>query len=224
MSTNMKWPDDFINKVICGDCLEVMKGMPDECVDLIVADPPYNIGKKYGHFNDRRSVKEYKDWLMKRIIESERCLKKEGMIFIFMSLINIRKWISWFPEKSRIFASVKNFSQYRNVTVQYAWTPIVYWEKEKSKIKPTTGKRDWCLEDTASAVSKPISHPAVRTINVLNYLIKHFSLGDDIIFDPFMGSGTTARAAKDFKRSFIGIEINPDYCKIAEERLAQGVL
>ena len=56
------------------------------------------------------------------------------------------------------------------------------------------------------------------------YLIETYTEEDDVVFDPFLGSGTTAEACKLTHRNFIGIEINPEYCKIAEERLAQGVL
>lgn len=224
----MSWPDDFINKIICGDSLSVMKEMPDECVDLILTDPPYNIGKKYGVFQDKQEEKVYKKWLLLRTNEAERLLRKDGMIFIFMPQFNMRKWIAWFPKKSRIFAGIKNFTQFRNIVVQYSWSPIIFWEKEKSKIKAIAGKRDWCLEHTASAWGRSglnqKDHPAIRDLSILSYLIKNFSSKGDIVLDIFMGLGSTARAAKDLKRNFIGIEINPDYCKIAEERLAQGVL
>jgi len=228
MSTRMNWPGDFINKIICGDCLEVMKEMSDECVDLILTDPPYGIGKKYGNFNDKFSNNEYQPWLMNRISEAERILKKDGIIFVFMPQINMREWILWFPKKSRIFAGVKNFTQFHNIVIQYSWSPIVFWEKDKSKIEPVAGKRDWCLEHTASAWGisgiKQKDHPAIRDLSILNYLIKNFSLENDTVLDCFNGFGSTSRAAKDLKRNFVGIEIDPEYCKIAEERLAQGVL
>ena len=67
-------------------------------------------------------------------------------------------------------------------------------------------------------------HPCPKPQGLWNILLNKFSEENEIVLDPFLGSGTTARVAKDLKRNFIGIEINPDYCKIAEERLAQGVL
>jgi len=69
-----------------------------------------------------------------------------------------------------------------------------------------------------------LSHPAVFPTELPYRCIKLWSFIADTIFDPFIGSGTTATVAKGLKRNFIGIEINPDYCKIAEERLSQGVL
>jgi len=67
-------------------------------------------------------------------------------------------------------------------------------------------------------------HPCPKPQRLWNILIDKFSEENEIILDPFLGSGTTSRGCKDLKRNFIGIEINPEYCKIAEERLAQGVL
>ena len=55
----MKWPDDFINKIICGDCLEIMKQMPDKCVDLCLTDIPFNVNWKYGVYNDNLSDDDY---------------------------------------------------------------------------------------------------------------------------------------------------------------------
>ena len=64
----MKYPDDYMNKVICGDCLEVMKDIPDKSMDLVWTDPPYNVGKKYGVWNDDLPIDEYlqftKDWIL----------------------------------------------------------------------------------------------------------------------------------------------------------------
>ena len=69
-----------------------------------------------------------------------------------------------------------------------------------------------------------MNHPALFTIKIPSKLIEINTTENDIILDPFMGCGTTARAAKDLKRNFVGIEINPEYCKVAEERIAQNVL
>ena len=67
-------------------------------------------------------------------------------------------------------------------------------------------------------------HLVQKPLELMKFLIKASSTEKDVILDIFIGSGTTARAAKDLHRNFIGIEINPDYCEIAEDRLRQYVL
>lgn len=67
-------------------------------------------------------------------------------------------------------------------------------------------------------------HPTQKPIDIISKMIKNSSKENDVILDMFLGSGTTAVACKQLKRNFIGIEISPEYCKIAEQRLRQGIL
>ena len=82
----MNWPDDFINKIICGDNLEVMKEMPSSSIDFCIADPPFNVGLDYGKkFNDKKSATEYWSWLKARVQEIYRVLKDGSRLYIFHS-------------------------------------------------------------------------------------------------------------------------------------------
>lgn len=78
----IKTINKFINKVIEGDCIEVMKTIPDNSIDLIFADPPFNIGLKYDNYNDKRSYEDYYNWSVCWIRETYRILKKTGTIYI----------------------------------------------------------------------------------------------------------------------------------------------
>ena len=103
----MRYPEDYINRVICGDSIEVMEDIPDESVDLIISDPPYNIG--IDEWDTKKSVKEYLDWLNPIIEEYFRVLRKNGSLYIFGNfnfiadikvLLNKQKaklmsWIIW---------------------------------------------------------------------------------------------------------------------------------
>jgi len=76
-----KYPDDFINKVIQGDCLEVMKDIPDNSIDITVTSPPYNVGMDYGELiDDNKPLQEYVDFLEKVIIELKRITKHSGRV------------------------------------------------------------------------------------------------------------------------------------------------
>jgi len=89
----LRYPDDFINKIICGDCLEVMKGIPDKSINLIIADPPYNINKA-----DWDKIPNYIEWLGNRLLEMQRVLKDNGSFYLFhndfLQMVEIQNWIN----------------------------------------------------------------------------------------------------------------------------------
>lgn len=78
----MKYPDDFIDKVICGDCLEVMKQIPDNSVDLVITSPPYNVDADYDIYSDDMNYDEYMEWCGKWLSELKRIIKTDGRICI----------------------------------------------------------------------------------------------------------------------------------------------
>ena len=211
-----------INQIICGDCLEVMKEMPDECVDLILTDPPYNaadIGphhKKYSQGIMQLSIKTYRkfcqDWMREAKRLTNRIVFTPGISN--MCFYPQPYWcLCWHKPAAVSFNRMGGFN---------AWEPIFIYGKIPK------GKRlgqDFILFNTLN-LKKGIEslHPCPKPQRLWNILIDKFSEENEIILDPFLGSGTTSRGCKDLKRNFIGIEINPEYCKIAEERLAQGVL
>ncbi len=218
----MRYPEDFINKIICGDCLEVMKEMPAGCVDLIMADPPYNaksIGPNqriYSLGQMQVPLNQYKvfckNWFKEAHRLSQRIILTPGIAN--MCFYPQPNWCLCWHKPAAV--SYNRFGGYN------AWEPIFIYGKIPK------GKRlgqDYILYNTVN-FKKGIEslHPCPKPPGLWNILMDKFSLPGDLVLDPFIGSGTTARAAKDLKRQFIGIEINPEYCKIAEERLAQGVL
>ena len=194
----MKYPEDFINKIICGDCLEVMKEMPDGCVDLVVTDPPYPDYHQelYGY--------------------------KNGML----------DFLNYFDCKQFIFWSAK-------VDFPLDYTAIHIWDKQTGcgswyeRIFERNGNQEYKVYRSYlinSTVAQNYTgdtfwgHHSQKPIKLIERLISENTKENEVILDPFLGSGTTAEACKLLHRNFIGIEINPEYCKIAEERLAQGVL
>lgn len=226
----MKYPDDFVNKIICGDCLEVMKKMPDGCVDAIISDPPFGIGFSYKEKEMNNNPKDYWAWLAPIYKEMMRTLKHGGFYAIWQTHLYFRYFWKWFGGDVHIYAGCKNFVQLRKTAINYGFDPIIIGYKEGNLLKPKKPKRniDFFVANTAKYVAQKNSlarqHPCPRPIDQAIELIDNFTIEEGLIFDPFIGSGTTAIACKKLHRNFIGIEINPDYCKIAEERLAQGVL
>ena len=208
--------EEYKNKIICGDCLEVMKQLPDKCIDLVLTDPPYGIG-----IADWDKV-DYYDFLFN---ESMRVLKDGCYAFIFSTKKNLKR-----PNfKHDIFAVIKNFSQYRqHLGMIDAWYPIIYFVKGKPR--KLSQKRNWILLNTANTSRNKNNpktdnkHKTPKNIDIISHIIEHHSKENDLILDPFLGSGTTAVACQNLHRNFIGIEISPEYCKIAEQRLRQKPL
>lgn len=208
----MIWPDDYINKVICGDCLEVMKGIPDGAVDLVVTDPPYGIGLDYGGYED--SLDGVRHISSTVIPELRRVARLVLVTPGVTSQYEYPKpdWCMAWHYKSYDSRCPYGFNQ---------WQPILVYGK------------DWtvpfgCRPDAIEHLecSQKNGHPCPKPIGFMRKLINRFLHQNtpNIILDPFAGSGTTLVAAKQLGRKYIGIEINPDYCKIAEQRLAQEEL
>lgn len=218
----MIWPLDFINKVICGDCLEVMKGMPNNCVDLILTDPPYNaknIGpdkKEYSKGQMQLPPKEYKKfcqvWFRRARRLSQRIVFTPGIAN--MCYYPQPDWsLCWHKSSSVSFNRFGGFN---------VWEPVfIYGKLPKGK----RISRDMIQYEPLNFSRGPErNHPCPKNFGLWQWLINKFSNEGDIVLDCFLGSGTTVEACKLLHRNFIGIEVNPDYCKIAEERLAQGIL
>ena len=203
----MNYPDDFINKVINGDYLEVMKDIPDKSIDLVLTDPPYNVDFKYEKYNDKRF--DYKEWCKDWFGEIQRISKNQC---ISVGMVNVAMWTK-IKEPHWIICWWKPAAMGRSPFGFCNWEPQLFWGKSK--------KTNGC--DVIRATIKPDrwldGHPCPKPLEWGLKLIKLLTNKGDTILDPFLGSGTTAVAAKQLKRNFIGIEISKDYCKIANERL-----
>jgi len=217
----MKWPDDFVNKVICGDCLGVMKEIPDESIDCIITDPPYGIRiteQKIGGTKKNPNSRFYRgNWdkrLNKIYFEEIFRISKYQIIFggnyYLDYLPSNGNWLVWdkrcgiIPERS--FADG-----------ELIWTNI------NTRLRIFRYIWDGFLQQDMKDREERV-HPTQKPIALMSWLIKKFTKENDLILDPFAGSGSTLVAAKRLGRRFIGIEREEEYIKIAEKRLAQEVL
>lgn len=245
----MNWPEDYINKIICGDCLDVMKGIPDNSVDCIITSPPYNAGdSRKNSFERKKYSEDNEDW-----IDREKYLL--WINDVIAELLRITKY--------HIFLNIAEIRGNKGITKSIMNT---FWDKYKEtfiwhKSNPNPSMNDlaptkaweyiYCLSHDRPDVSvfthcnfhNTKGHDNVKTIiyqqsnagannghnfgfpkNIPMFFIKYFCLKNDIILDPFMGGGTTGVACKEAGNKFIGIEINQKYCEIAERRLSQEYL
>ena len=210
-----------INKIIKGDCLEVMKKMPDNSVNLIWTDPPYNVGKNYKKSNDNLKDKEYLNWMKEVILELKRVSNNQiAMMVPHKYYLDIWKLLgkdyrqiilSYSPEGAIRFSFVNQFTG-----ILTNIKPVRYCKNVWHNCQmPGLG---WFFRE------ENYGHPGYTSEDITSRVINNFSKEKDLILDPFMGTGTTAVMAKKLGRNYLGIELNPEYIKIAEDRLRQKVL
>ncbi len=238
--------EKYINKIICGDSLTVMREMPDECLDLVVTSPPYNLknstgnGMKacttsgkwagaalqngYSHYNDNMPHKEYAQWQYNCLKEMFRLIKDDGAIFynhkwrVQKGLIQDRSdIIRDLPVRQIIIWRRKGGINFNPGYFLPTYEVIYLIPKPNFKLSPKANKHGDVWEFTQEMKNE---HPAPFPVALIDRII--FSTNARTILDPFMGSGTTAVVAMGLKRNYIGIELSPDYCEMAEKRIERN--
>jgi DNA modification methylase len=225
---------EFLNGQITlynGDCLEVMQEMKDGEVDLVLTDPPYCVGtSSNGHkasWNDNNLIKPF---FKIAINELSRILKNEKHIYIHTDW---RTYSLLFPICLEKFL-IKNC-----IVWDYGWIKAgnAYRFRHefiifgcKGDFKNTWGNSDsdvWNIK-CVNFTDKSRLHSAQKPVEIAEKIIKNSSKENDLIFDGFSGSGTTAIACIRMNRRFIGCELDNEYfdlsCKRIEEELRQGNL
>lgn len=239
----MNYPEDFINKIICGDCLEIMQHMPDKSIDLVVTSPPYNLknstgngmkaGTKtgrwagnplqngYAHHHDNMPHHEYVAWQKKCLSEAMRILRDDGAIFynhkwrVQAGLMQDRADIvNDFPIRQIIIW--KRAGGFNFNPGYFVPTYEVIYLIAKPKFKLASKKNGYGdVWDFPQEMKN--AHPAPFPVALPFRCIE--STTAQIILDPFSGSGTSAVAAKQLGRNYICIDISPEYCEAAQTRI-----
>jgi len=243
--TAKEFSSQYINKIICGDSLTVMKQMPDKCVDLIVTSPPYNLknssgnGMKdgrggkwagaalvngYSHYDDNMPHAQYAEWQYNCLKEMWRLLEDDGAVFYN------HKWrvqngriqdrsdiIRDMPVRQIIIWKRKGGINFNAGYFLPTYEVIYLLAKPEFKLAPKANALGDVWEFTQEMNNE---HPAPFPVALIDRIIS--STRAQIVLDPFMGSGTTAVAAMGLKRNYIGIELSPQYCQMAERRIAKN--
>ena len=232
-----------INKVYNMDYIEGMKQIEDESIDLIVTDPPYNISGIANNIELHGkpvNIAEFGQWdhlfdPEPFIVEAKRVLKSNGQIYIFTSDRLMGKYMLLFEKYAFCFRNTLVWFK-RNLRPkirQYTWRSgteyILYAGKQKTK-KVTDYTFNWQGQELMKNLiitnivggKERVGHPTQKPLSIIERLIKVSSNKDDVVLDPFIGSGTTAVACIKLKRNFIGFELSKDYCDIANKRIAEA--
>lgn len=251
---NIEW---FINKTINQDIMDVLDKIPDSSINLIIADPPYNLSKTFNKnkFNKKSSDK-YSEWFASWFHKLLAKLDDNGSMYIccdwmcsseiyyiIKDHLHIRNRISWQREKGRgaksnwkncsedIWFGTKSKSYTFNVDDVKSKIKVVApykvdnkpkdWTKEKSgKFRLTYPSNFWTdITIPFWSMSENTEHPTQKPEKLIAKLILVSSNKNDIVFDPFLGSGTTSVVAKKLDRKFFGVELDTKFACICEKRL-----
>lgn len=268
--------ENFIGKVINGDCIEVMKEMSEGSIDLIVTSPPYGVGINYDTHDDDIEFEDYKVFSKNWLTESFRVLKDDGRI-----AVNIPYEINRQKKGGRIFmvaevwkimqeigfgffgvVDLEENSPHRSKTTAWgSWmspsSPYIYNPKEciilaykKNHIKKVKGTSEWVgietmIENEDGTKRKKMVYTedqkkdfmelvfgqwdyfadtksltkATFSMDIPTKAIKILTYKNDIVLDPFAGSGTSLVAAEVLDRNWIGIELSENYVEVARKRV-----
>lgn len=250
--------DIIRDRIFCQDVFAALPNLPDQCVDLMFADPPYNLTKS---FNDRKfrktSLDDYAEWLDSWLARTVRILKPTASIYICgdwrcsaaIQRVGEKYFIpqnrvTWEHEKGRgAKSNWKNCSEdiwFFTVSENYYFNVDAVMLK-RQVIAPYTDRngdpKDWTeTENGRFRVTHPSNlwtdltvpywsmpentdHPTQKPEKLLAKIILASSREDDLVFDPFNGSGTTTVVAKKLGRHYLGVEIDETYCCLAQKRL-----
>lgn len=248
----------LVDKIINQDLLEMVDFLPDNFVDLLLVDPPYNLTKQYANSKfAKTSETEYEIWFENWVTKIKRCLKKDATIYMcsdWQTSITVQKVlerhfvirnrITWEKEKGRgakqnwknchediWFCTVSNDYYFdveavklkRKVIAPYRsdeGKPRDWEETEEGNFRLTYPSNLW-TDITLPFWSMPenTDHPTQKPEKLIAKLILASSKEGDLVFDPFMGSGTTCVVSKKLNRHFLGIEKELDYSLLALKRL-----
>jgi site-specific DNA-methyltransferase (adenine-specific) len=241
----MSWKDKFPKEnryfetengiLYNGDCIEIMKTLPKEYIDFILTDPPYNISKEnnFSTMRNKRVGIDFGDWdknfdLFSWLEYGISLLNKNGSMFIFNSWRNIGE-IAKFAEKIGMdtkdcFRWEKSNPIPRNRDRRYiADYEFGVWLVKKNA-KWVFNRQNEKFErpkfiSSVTSGKERTKHPTQKPISLMAHLLKIHSNENDLILDPFLGSGTTAVACEKLNRKWIGIELNEEYCEITKQRI-----
>ena len=224
--------------VVNGDCLDYLGQIPDNSIDLILTDPPYNIAQySTGNINlPGRSVlnNDLAEWDLIPIDpfdllpDFKRIIKPDGNIFVFTSYNLIGKWHEAFDSEFDTFQFFiwhktnpapkifKNGFLNSCEMIACMWNKGHKWNFSDQRNMHNFFESPICMKP--ERLSEP-KHPSQKPVRLLEHIVSIASNENDIVFDPFMGVGSTGVAALRNKRRFIGIEIEKSYFDAAEMRI-----
>lgn len=237
-----------LNKIYNADCLEGIKQLDDNSIDAIITDPPYGISNEikitrgrnkmkfkgsdltndFGNWDKFNNMNEFMQFTYNWVDECVRVLRNGGIFISYFDRDKIN-FLSHYLQNRHSFRFKDYFADCKSNPVPQArkvkWSSgfeiVGMWQKPDGKLT-----YNFEYGQQANYIIRPIvggkersKHPTQKSQKVLELFLKYWTNENDIVLDPFMGSGTTAVACAKLNRNYIGFDSNPEYCQIAEKRL-----
>jgi len=232
-------------KIIQGDAITLFSEIKSNSVDLIIADPPYNLGKDYGNNHDLKGFDEYLDFSLSWLTEARRVLKSTGTIYVFIGVrfisylydIMDRKlkmffnsWICWHYTQGmgkKIGFSPRhddilmfNKSQKFTFNLDSIKVPQKYY-RARNNMRGANPGDVWKFSHVHYCNPNRQKHPTQKPEGLMERMILASSNENQLVLDPFSGSGTTLRVCQQLNRKSIGFELNPEFVEMTNERLSK---
>lgn len=233
-------------KAICGDAILELRKMESNSIDLIVTDPPYNLNKDYGNNNDKLGFEQYLEFSYEWIKEAVRILKPEGTMYVFMGMkyisyiynilekemaMHFNSWITWYytqgigktkgysPRHDDILMFTKDKKNF-TFNLDDIRVPQKYY-RTINNMRGANPGNVWEFSHMHYCNKNRMKHPTQKPEGLYERMILASSNEQDIVLDPFVGSGTLLRVCQNTNRNGIGIDVNPEYIKMTQERLKE---
>lgn len=228
-----------------GQAESLFKTLPDESVDLIIADPPYNLGKNYGNNHDSKDFEAYLNFSRLWLSEAHRILKPSGTIYVFMGVrfisylydildrdlqMKFNSWICWHYTQgmgrkvgySPRHEDILMFNKSKNYTfnLDAIRVPQKYY-RARNNMRGANPGDVWQFSHVHYCHQNRQNHPTQKPEGLIERMVLASSNKNEVVLDPFFGSGTTLRLCQQLNRNCIGFELNPEYVAMTQERLAQ---
>ena len=237
------------NQFLCGDVLEMIKKTPDNSIHFAVTSPPYNVGKDYDNHNDKMNHQEYLDWLYKVWIETKRVLVDGGRFAINIAPTGIRDFVPihhdyieqmkklgmkfrteilWYKQTMLKRTAWGSFKSPSNPHIVPSWEYVLIFTKGDNRLDGDQRMADITKEEfmkfsdgfwKIQPETKRKGHPAPFPEDLIYRLMKFYSYKGNNVLDMFGGTGTVAAVAAKTGRNFIHIDISPQYCNVAKDRV-----
>lgn len=228
-----------------GDALELLRTIESESVDLVIADPPYNLGKNYGNNHDIKGFREYLQFSESWLQEAHRILARHGTLYVFMGFrfisylydildqrlgMYFNSWITWHYTQGT--GKTRGFSPRHDDILMFTKSDDFKFNLDTVRI-PQKYYRDrnnmaganpgdvWAFSHVHYSNPEREAHPTQKPEALIARMVLVSSDEGDLVLDPFIGSGTTLRVCQVLERRCIGIELNPEYVALARKRLAK---
>ncbi len=244
--------NEFLNKIINGDCLEVLKKMPDNQIHLAITSPPYNVGKEYDDHNDKMNYKEYLKWLNLVWAETKRVLVPGGRFCLNIAPTGIKDFVPIHHDFARLLKRLKmifrteiiwykqtmlkrtawgSWKSPANPHIVPSWEYILVFSKKQPNLEGNSENADITNEEFQKfsdgmwyipPETQRNGHPAPFPEELVYRLVKFYSYKGNTVLDMFGGTGTVAVVAQKTGRNFTHIDISKDYCIVAQNRLRKA--